>query len=74
MAALFALGVMSLTWMAFIAVLVTVQKLSPRPTVTTAVTCGLLAALSVGLLAAPEAIPGLVIPGRHAAMATMRMG
>ncbi len=73
MAALFALGVMSLAWMALVAALVTVEKLSPRLTVATAVTAGVLAVLAVGLLAAPDVVPGLVVPGSHAMLPATRM-
>jgi predicted metal-binding membrane protein len=71
MAALFALGVMSLAWMALVATLVAVEKLSPRPAIATAVTTGVLVLLAVGLLAAPGAVPGLVVPGEHAAPPAM---
>jgi predicted metal-binding membrane protein len=74
MAALFALGVMSLVWMALVAGLVSVEKLSPRPTLAMAVTAGVLAVLAVGLLAAPDAVPGLRVPGGHATTPAMRMG
>lgn len=74
MAALFALGVMNLTWMALIAALVTVEKLSPRPIVATTVTACVLGALAVGLIASPRDVPGLVVPAGHAAMHAMRMG
>jgi predicted metal-binding membrane protein len=73
MAALFALGVMSIAWMALIAVLVTIQKLSPTPTVPAALTAGVLAALASGLRVAPGLVPGLVVPGGHAAMHAMGM-
>jgi predicted metal-binding membrane protein len=73
MAALFALGVMSLGWMALIAGLVAIQKLSPTPTAARAVTAGVLVVLALGLLVAPGLVPGLVVPGRHSAMHAMRM-
>ena len=68
MAALFALGVMSLTWMALAAALVALEKLSPRPTLATTVTAGVLALLGVGLFAAPDAVPGLAVPGGQATL------
>jgi predicted metal-binding membrane protein len=74
MAALFALGVMSLAWMALAAALVTIEKLSPRPTTATSVTACVLSLLAVGLLAAPDAVPGLVVPGGHATPPSMQMG
>jgi hypothetical protein len=68
MAALFALGVMSLTWMAFVAVLIALEKTVPwRRPVTWASTAVLLA-LAVALVAAPDYVPGLVVPaGPHGA-------
>ena len=63
MASLFALGVMSLVWMAFVAGLIAVEKLLPWRRVATYGTAALLLALGVLLLVAPHAIPGLTIPG-----------
>jgi predicted metal-binding membrane protein len=71
MTALFALGVMSLTWMAFVAGLVAVEKLGPWRRATTAATAGVLTVLAVAILAAPQDVPGLVIPGSAAAMHAM---
>jgi predicted metal-binding membrane protein len=64
MAALFALGVMSLVWMVLVAVLIAVEKMLPWRRVATYGTAGLLAALGVLLVAAPDAIPSLTIPGQ----------
>ena len=74
MAALFALGVMSLTWMALVAALVAFEKLNPwsRAAITTSAV--VLLALAVGILAAPHAVPGLVVPGSGNAMHMMKMG
>jgi len=63
MAGLFALGVMSLTWMILIAALVAVEKTGPRPVAARLATATLLAALAGGILAAPHQVPGLVVPG-----------
>jgi predicted metal-binding membrane protein len=63
MASLFALGIMSLVWMAFVAGLIAVEKLVPWRRPATYATAGLLLALGVLLLVAPAAIPGLTIPG-----------
>ena len=69
MAALFALGVMSLTWMAFVAALIALEKIVPWRRVATWGTSVLLLALAIGILAAPDAVPGLVVPGgSHSAM------
>jgi predicted metal-binding membrane protein len=65
MASLFALGVMSVTWMAFVAALIAVEKTVPSRRVATYGVAGLLLALGVLLLAAPGAIPHLTVPGGH---------
>jgi predicted metal-binding membrane protein len=62
MASLFALGVMSLAWMAFVAGLIAVEKTVPWRRVATYGTAALLLILGVLLLAAPGAVPGLSIP------------
>jgi predicted metal-binding membrane protein len=74
MAALFALGVMSLTWMALIAGLVALEKVGPWPAASRLATATVLAALAVGIIAAPQDVPGLVVPGSggmHAMKAMM---
>jgi predicted metal-binding membrane protein len=63
MASLFALGVMSVAWMAFVAALIAVEKTLPWGRVVTYVTAAILLVLGVVLIAAPDAIPGLTIPG-----------
>jgi len=63
MAALFALGVMSLTWMALIAALVALEKTGPSPLAARLATATVLAVLAAGVLAAPRDVPGLVVPG-----------
>ncbi len=63
MAALFALGVMSIAWMAFVAALIALEKLLPWERVAMYGTAGILLVLGVLLIAAPDAIPGLTIPG-----------
>ncbi len=63
MAALLALGLMSLAWMALVAGLIAVEKLLPWRRVATFGTAAVLVALGLLLLAAPDAIPGLTIPG-----------
>jgi predicted metal-binding membrane protein len=74
MAALFALGVMSLTWMALIAVLVALEKTGPWPVAARVATAAVLALLAVGVLAAPHEVPGLVVPGSSAMHAMKAMG
>src|SRR5690349_6545188 len=71
MAALFALSVMSLTWMALVAVLIVLEKTLPWRRVVTWTTAGLLLALGVAVAAAPHDVPGLVVPGSPAAMHSM---
>jgi predicted metal-binding membrane protein len=72
MAALFALGVMSLTWMAVVAALITLEKTIPWRRAVTWGTAAILLALAISVLAAPHAVPGLVIPGgSHSAMHMM---
>jgi predicted metal-binding membrane protein len=72
MAALFALGVMSLTWMAFVAALIALEKTLPWRRAVTWGTAVVLLALAIAILAAPDAVPGLVIPGgSHNAMHAM---
>ncbi|HEX6663533.1 MAG TPA: DUF2182 domain-containing protein [Gaiellaceae bacterium] len=63
MASLFALGVMSVTWMGVVAGLIAAEKTIPWRRVATYGTAAILLALGVLLLAAPDAIPGLTIPG-----------
>lgn len=70
MASLFALGLMSIGWMAFVAGLIAAEKLLPWRRVATYGTAGLLLVLGVLLLAAPDAIPGLTIPA-HESMGGM---
>jgi predicted metal-binding membrane protein len=72
MASLFALGVMSLAWMAFVAVLIALEKILPWGRAATYGTAALLLALGVMLLAAPDAIPGLTLPD-GGGMDSMRM-
>lgn len=63
MASLFALGVMSVTWMALVAGLIAAEKLLPWRAVAVYGTAAILLALGVALLATPDAVPGLTIPG-----------
>ena len=62
MASLFALGIMSLVWMAFVAAWLAVEKLVRWQRVATYGTAAVLLALAVVLVAAPHALPGLTIP------------
>ncbi len=73
MAALFALGVMSLVWMAFVAALITLEKTLPWRRIATSATATILIVLAVVIVAAPHSVPGLVVPdgAADAAMDTM---
>jgi predicted metal-binding membrane protein len=72
MAALFALGVMSLAWMALVAALVALEKILRWQHTTYAVALILLV-LGVLLIAAPDSVPGLVVPGDDAPADSMSM-
>jgi len=63
MASLFALGVMSITWMAVVAALIAAEKTVPWRRVAVYGTTAILLALGVLLFTAPDAVPGLRIPG-----------
>jgi predicted metal-binding membrane protein len=63
MASLFALGVMSVTWMAVVAGLIAFEKTLPWRRLATYGTSLMLLVLAVLLLAAPDALPGLITPG-----------
>jgi predicted metal-binding membrane protein len=62
MAALFALGIMSVAWMALVAGLIAVEKILPWRRPATWGVAALLLGLGVLMLAFPSAIPGLTIP------------
>ena len=72
MAALFALGVMSLGWMAFIAALIAVEKLLPWKTLASGGIAVLLAVLGLGVAFTPASVPGLTLPGSPQAMKAMQ--
>jgi predicted metal-binding membrane protein len=63
MASFFALGIMSVVWMAIVAGLIAIEKTLPWRRVATYGTAAVLLALGVFLLAVPDALPGLTIPG-----------
>ncbi len=67
MAALFALGVMSLAWMAFVAVLIALEKTLPWRKAVTWGTTAILLSLAIAVVASPHEVPGLVVPGSTAA-------
>ena len=63
MASLFALGVMSVFWMALVAGLIAFEKLIPSRRVATYGTATVLLTLGVLMLVAPDVIPALTVPG-----------
>ncbi len=71
MASLFALGIMSVSWMAFVAGVIAVEKTVPwRRRIVTYATAAVLLVLGILVLAAPDALPALTIPSSG----TMPMG
>ena len=63
MVVLFALGVMSLTWMAVVAGLIFAQKVLPRGEALTRVLAVVLVAAGIWVASAPGTVPGLTEPG-----------
>jgi predicted metal-binding membrane protein len=77
MVALFALGVMSIPWMAFVAALIAAEKLLPWARGASLSIAVLLAVLGVSVALAPDRVPGLVQPDSaqaHRAQMMMRGG
>jgi predicted metal-binding membrane protein len=62
MAALFALGVMSIAWMLLIAVLIAIEKLLPRPVMTIGATAAALTLLGAAVMVVPDHVPWLTVP------------
>jgi predicted metal-binding membrane protein len=71
MAALFALGVMSIGWMAFVAALIAIEKLLPWRTVANRGIAVLLVVLGLGVAFAADDVPGLTLPDSAEAMRAM---
>ncbi len=75
MAALIALGVMSLGWMLFIAALIAIEKLLPWKAVANRSIAVLLVVLGLGVAFAPDSVPGFTTPDSpEAARAMESMG
>jgi len=72
MAALFALGVMSIGWMAFIAALIAIEKLLPWKALANRGVAVLLVVLGIGVAFTPSSVPGLTIPGSPKAVRAMQ--
>jgi predicted metal-binding membrane protein len=62
MASFFALGIMSVVWMAVIAGLIAIEKTLPWRRVATYGTAGILILLGLLVVVAPTAVPGLTLP------------
>lgn len=71
MAALFALGVMSLTWMLAIAGLIAIEKLLPFRELANRLVAVTLLALALGVAFVPQHVPGLTLPDSPAAAKAM---
>ncbi len=71
MAALFALGVMSIAWMTLIAALIAAEKLLPWKRTANRAIAILLAALGLAVAFIPSSVPGLTLPG-HTSMSMSR--
>jgi predicted metal-binding membrane protein len=71
MAGLFALGVMSLAWMALVAAVIAAEKLLPWPRATRLAVAATLAAFAISVPLAPDDVPGLTVPGSSDADAAM---
>jgi predicted metal-binding membrane protein len=71
MAALFALGVMSIGWMVFVAALIAAEKLLPWRAAANRGIAVLLVVLGLSVALAPERVPGLVVPDSSGAMQGM---
>jgi predicted metal-binding membrane protein len=75
MAALFALGVMSIGWMVLIAALIALEKLLPRKALANRSVAALLVVLGLAVAFAPDKVPGLTLPNSpEAARAMNTMG
>lgn len=74
MVALFALGVMSLGWMALVAALIALEKTLPWRRLAVYGTAGLMLVLAISVATVPHDVPGLVTPAGsspHGASSTM---
>jgi predicted metal-binding membrane protein len=71
MAALFALGVMSVGWMVFVAALIATEKLLPWKRLANRAIALLLVVLGLSVALVPERVPGLTVPGQAGAMPQM---
>jgi predicted metal-binding membrane protein len=72
MAALFAVGVMSLGWMALIAAAIALEKLLPWKDVATRGVAIFLLVLGIAIMFDPAGVPGLTLPGSTGGMGEMQ--
>jgi predicted metal-binding membrane protein len=71
MATLFALGIMSVGWMVFVAALIALEKLLPWQVPANRTIAAVLTALAVAVALAPSNVPGLTLPDSAAAQRAM---
>jgi predicted metal-binding membrane protein len=71
MAALFALGVMSVGWMVFVAALIAIEKMLPWKAVANRGIAALLVTLGVAVALVPGQVPGLTLPDSSEAREAM---
>jgi predicted metal-binding membrane protein len=71
MASLFALGLMSVTWMIVIAGLIAAEKLFPSKALANHTVASVLVILGLGVALTPSDVPALTLPGSPAAMRAM---
>jgi predicted metal-binding membrane protein len=74
MAALFALGVMSVGWMAFVAALIAIEKLAPWKSAANRAIAVTLMVLGLAVVIVPEQVPGLTVPTPASDGMTMQDG
>lgn len=74
MAVLFALGAMSVGWMALVAALIAIEKLAPWKTAANSAIAVALVALGIAVAVAPEQVPGLTVPTSASGGMTMQDG
>jgi predicted metal-binding membrane protein len=73
MAALFALGIMSVGWMVFVAALIAIEKLLPWKVPANRTIAAVLTGLAVAVALVPASVPGLTLPDSAAAQRAMSM-
>ncbi len=74
MAVLFALGVMSVGWMAFVAALIAIEKLAPWKSAANRAIAVTLVVLGLAVVIVPEQVPGLTVPTSASNRMTMHDG